>query len=272
MLCADNTNIYAGPTRSFDYPDMSTFQTISPVDGSVYVEREYSPLIQTSRHCIAARPLSAQRNVARNCQSLRAHGGHLQPGGGLLFVANKDPKSQGNSPGRWDDPSLMHPGEMSRVGGARALHDLRRRADALSPPKLIEPKAGFERYIRHEPVGVVFVVAPWNYPYLTSVNAIVPALLAGNAVILKHSVQTPLCAERYAQALLRGGSTGRRVSISAYDARCSASVLSSHQIRTHRFRRFHRVRARWAAAVERSAAGRFISLGLELGGKDPGLR
>ena len=61
-------------------------------------------------------------------------------------------------------------------------------------------KPGFVRSIVREPVGVVFVVAPWNYPYLTSVNAIVPALLAGNAVLLKHSAQTPLCAERLADA------------------------------------------------------------------------
>src|SRR3989304_4116870 len=58
---------------------------------------------------------------------------------------------------------------------------------------------------RREPLGVVFVVAPWNYPYLTAVNAVIPALLAGNAVILKHSAQTPLCAERFAQAFKAAG-------------------------------------------------------------------
>src|SRR5919202_2569338 len=69
----------------------------------------------------------------------------------------------------------------------------------------IEPKENFERYIRREPLGVVFVVAPWNYPWLTSVNAVVPALLAGNSVVLKMAQQTPLVAERYAEAFRAAG-------------------------------------------------------------------
>jgi acyl-CoA reductase-like NAD-dependent aldehyde dehydrogenase len=61
-------------------------------------------------------------------------------------------------------------------------------------------KEGFHRYIHRDPLGVIFVVPAWNYPYLIAVNSIVPALLAGNAVVLRHSAQTPLCAERFAQA------------------------------------------------------------------------
>ena len=52
---------------------------------------------------------------------------------------------------------------------------------------------------------MVAVVAPWNYPYLTAVNAVLPALIAGNAVILKHSHQTPLCAERFLEAFASAG-------------------------------------------------------------------
>ena len=63
----------------------------------------------------------------------------------------------------------------------------------LQPPE----KEGFQRFVRREPLGVVLVLAPWNYPYLTAVNAVVPALLAGNSVILKHSDQTPLAAEHF---------------------------------------------------------------------------
>ena len=70
---------------------------------------------------------------------------------------------------------------------------------------LVDQKEGFTRYIKREPVGVVFVVAPWNYPYLTSVNSIIPALLAGNSVVLKHSAQTPLCAERLFDAFEKAG-------------------------------------------------------------------
>ena len=81
-----------------------------------------------------------------------------------------------------------------------ALADLRGRAEG-----------GLPRFIRKDPVGTVLVVAPWNYPYLTSVNSIVPALLAGNAVILKHATQTLLCAERYREALHRRRAARGRV-------------------------------------------------------------
>ena len=78
-----------------------------------------------------------------------------------------------------------------------------------------EPKPGFQRFIRREPLGVVFVVAPWNYPWLTSVNAVVPALLAGNSVILKMAAQTPLVAERYAEAFKAAGLPDGRVPVPA---------------------------------------------------------
>src|SRR3954453_7673934 len=68
-----------------------------------------------------------------------------------------------------------------------------------------EPKAGFKRYIAREPVGIVLTVAPWNYPYLTAVNSVVPALMAGNAVILKHAAQTLLVGDRFQQAMDRAG-------------------------------------------------------------------
>ncbi|KZS95332.1 succinate semialdehyde dehydrogenase [Sistotremastrum niveocremeum HHB9708] len=66
-------------------------------------------------------------------------------------------------------------------------------------------KPGFRRYIRREAVGVVLIIAPWNFPYLTSINSVLPALIAGNAVILKPSPQTPLTGERFAQAFYNAG-------------------------------------------------------------------
>ena len=51
----------------------------------------------------------------------------------------------------------------------------------------------------------MLTVAPWNYPYLTAVNSVVPALMAGNAVILKHAAQTLLVGERFQQAMDRAG-------------------------------------------------------------------
>src|ERR687898_2653452 len=89
-------------------------------------------------------------------------------------------------------------------GEVRGFEERARHMIAAAPRALADldagPKQGFRRFIRREPVGVVLVIAPWNYPYLTAVNAVVPALMAGNAVLLKHSHQTPLCAERMEEA------------------------------------------------------------------------
>src|SRR5688572_20201897 len=91
----------------------------------------------------------------------------------------------------------------------RGFQERARYMTAIAPEALADiaapAAAGFQRFIRREPLGVVLVLAPWNYPYLTSVNSIVPALIAGNAVILKHSDQTPLCAERFRDAMAEAG-------------------------------------------------------------------
>ena len=78
----------------------------------------------------------------------------------------------------------------------RARYMIAIAAEALAPVEP-EPKEGFRRLIAREPLGLVLTIAPWNYPYLTAVNSVVPALMAGNAVLLKHSAQTLLVGERF---------------------------------------------------------------------------
>jgi acyl-CoA reductase-like NAD-dependent aldehyde dehydrogenase len=129
----------------------------------------------------------------------------------------------------------------------------------------VGPKSGFRRFIRREPLGVVLVLAPWNYPYLTSVNAVVPAIVAGNSVILKVSRQTPLVASRYAQAFAAAG----------LPAGVFQHVHASHEAV---LRMIGDPRVAFVSftgsveggrAVQQAAAGRFIGTNLELGGKDP---
>jgi len=96
-------------------------------------------------------------------------------------------------------PVTHSPLELTRGFAERATWLAGAAAGALADIE-VEPREGCRRFIRHEPVGVVLVVAPWNYPYLCSVNAVVPALLAGDAVLLKVSSQTPLVADRWARA------------------------------------------------------------------------
>jgi acyl-CoA reductase-like NAD-dependent aldehyde dehydrogenase len=124
---------------------------------------------------------------------------------------------------------------------------------------------GFRRFIRREPLGVVFVVAPWNYPYLTAVNAVVPALLAGNAVILKHSEQTPLCAERFAEAFAAADLPRGVFQALHLDHAAVAGMIGSPEVDFVAFTGS----VEGGHAVQRAAADRFIGAGLELGGKDP---
>ena len=125
--------------------------------------------------------------------------------------------------------------------------------------------AGHTSLIRREPVGVVASIAPWNYPYLTSVNSIVPGLMAGNAVLLKHSPQTPLCAERYAEAFAEAGLPEGVFQYLHLSQEDTLRVVAAPEVDFVAFTGS----VAGGRAMERAAQGRFIGLALELGGKDP---
>jgi acyl-CoA reductase-like NAD-dependent aldehyde dehydrogenase len=138
-------------------------------------------------------------------------------------------------------------------------------ADAALADAALEPKEGFHRFIRREPLGPVLVLAPWNYPYLTSVNAVVPALMAGNSVILKVSQQTPLVANRYREAFAEAGlPEGVFQPLQARHGDVAATI-GDGRIRFVSFTGS----VEGGCAVQRAAAGQFIATNLELGGKDP---
>ena len=127
------------------------------------------------------------------------------------------------------------------------------------------PKEGFVRYVKREPVGVVLTIAPWNYPYLTAVNSIVPALMAGNAVILKHAASTLLVAERFQQAFDRASLPSGVFQHLVLDHGQTAEIIAGGQANMVCFTGS----VAGGKAMEEAAAGRFINVGLELGGKDP---
>ncbi len=124
---------------------------------------------------------------------------------------------------------------------------------------------GFDRWASREPLGVVFVIAPWNYPYLTSINAIAPALLAGNAVLLKHASQTTPCAQRLADTFSAAGLPDDLLIplVMSHDGAAALigeplvdQVVLTGSVEAGR-------------TIQRAAAGRFIGVATELGGKDP---
>ncbi|WP_156498774.1 aldehyde dehydrogenase family protein, partial [Oleiphilus sp. HI0079] len=133
-------------------------------------------------------------------------------------------------------------------------------------PLVIEHSDGFERRIEREPHGLVFVIAPWNYPYLTSINTIIPALIAGNAVIIKHATQTLLVGERLASIFAEAGLPADLFQNLFLDH------ASTDQLIRQRCFDFINFTGSVGAgrSIEQAASGTFVGLGLELGGKDPG--
>ncbi len=174
-----------------------TLKTISPVDGRIYVERPLESAAGIDRALELSR--GAQRAwgalpLAKRCEILK------KAVDAFVAKANEIAAEITWQMGR---PIAHSPGEV-RGFDERANYMLEIAPAALAA---VQPgdKAGFKRAIKRVPLGVVVVVAPWNYPYLTAVNAVLPALIAGNAVVLKHSHQTPLCAERFLEAFLSAG-------------------------------------------------------------------
>jgi len=232
-------------------------RTISPIDGSVYVERERADERRVAAALAAAR--GAQRAWRRRPVAERAA---LVSKAVDAFVAN-GAAIAAELTAQMGRPIAHAPGEV-RGFEERARHMTAIAEGALADVEP-EPRAGFRRFVRREPLGVVFVVAPWNYPYLTAVNAVVPALLAGNAVLLKHSEQTPLCAERFAEAFAAAGLPRGVFQALHCDHATVARIIASPEVDFVAFTGS----VEGGHEVQRAAAGRFIATGLELGGKDP---
>jgi acyl-CoA reductase-like NAD-dependent aldehyde dehydrogenase len=162
-------------------------------------------------------------------------------------------------------------GRPVRYGGGelRGFEERARHMIAIAPQALADvepaPKDGFRRYIRREPVGTVLVIAPWNYPYLTAVNSVIPALMAGNSVILKHATQTLLVGERFAEAFRRARLPEGLFHNLLLDHEQASRIITSGQVQQVNFTGS----VPGGRAIARAAADHFLATGLELGGKDP---
>jgi acyl-CoA reductase-like NAD-dependent aldehyde dehydrogenase len=232
-------------------------ECISPIDGSVFAERE--TLSQQAAMAVAETARSAQTAwAARPLQDRIA----LVMAGVAAVGAMNDAIV----------PELAHMmGRPIRYGGEfggfneRASHMAEIAQDALADIE-VGDDAIFKRYIQRVPHGVVFVVAPWNYPYMTAINTVAPALIAGNTVVLKHATQTLLVGERMAEAFHAAGIPKDVFQNVFLDHDTTSDLIAN---RAFDFVNFTGS-VGGGKAMERAAAGTFTGLGLELGGKDPG--
>ncbi len=236
---------------------MKPIQLISPVDGSVYAER--TPLTLDAAKAATARAKAAQkgwaaRPLAERIALVKAGVANLNANAETIV---KELAWQMGRPTRFG----------GEFGGVNARTEyMSEIAAATLAPQTIEDSDKFRRFLAREALGVVFIVAPWNYPYLTTINTLVPALIAGNTVVLKHASQTMLVGERLAEAFHAAG----------VPADVFQNVVLDHATTEHLIanRAFNFVNFTGSVgggqAIERAAAGTFTPLGLELGGKDPG--
>ncbi len=236
---------------------MSMIQCISPVNGEVYAERPGLSL-EAAREAVA-RARKAQKDWARRPLEDRVQ---------LVMkgVARLNEMVDAVVPElAWQMGRPIKYGGEFRGFNERSNYVAAIAADALAP-LVVEDSATFERRIEREAHGVVFVIAPWNYPYMTAINTIAPALMAGNVIILKHAAQTLLVGERMVQAFVEAGVPADVFQNVFLDHDIADALISEGSFNFINFTGS----VAGGRAVERAAAGTFTGLGLELGGKDPG--
>lgn len=236
---------------------MSTVKCISPIDGSVFAERPC--LSQNQAFAATERARAAQADWSR--RPLQERIDLVRAGVAAIGVMNDEIV-----------PELAHQmGRPIRYGGEfggfneRASYMADIAASALAPTQ-IEDSDNFRRLIKRVPHGVVLVVAPWNYPYMTAINTVAPALIAGNTVVLKHASQTLLVGERMAAAFQAAGIPEAVFQNVFLDHATTSALIAANSFGFVNFTGS----VSGGRAMEHAAAGTFTGLGLELGGKDPG--
>ncbi len=232
-------------------------QCVSPVDGTIYAARPVLNRVEAEDAVTRARAAQAEwaaRPLADRRDTVMA---------GI--------RALGEMHDRVVEELAWQMGRPVRYGGEfRGVEErasyMASIAEGALTPAVIEQSDAFERRIAREPMGVVLVIAPWNYPYMTAINTLVPALIAGNSVLLKHASQTLLVGERLAEAFHAGGVPEAVFQNLYLDHAVTEALIAA---RSFDFVNFTgSVEA--GRTIERAAAGTFTPLGLELGGKDPG--
>ncbi|PIL16245.1 aldehyde dehydrogenase [Puniceibacterium antarcticum] len=236
---------------------MTTISCISPIDGSVYATRD--ALSKDAALDAVARARAAQTAWAARPLQERID----------LVMGAIDQIEQSKE--RMTLELAHQMGRPVRYGGEfggfkeRASHMGRIAVESLAP-KVIEDSDKALRKIAFEPHGVVFVVAPWNYPYMTANNTIAPALIAGNTVILKHASQTILVGEHLADAYHAAGVPKDVFQNIVLDHDTTSTLIAENAFDFINFTGS----VGGGQAMERAAAGTFTGVATELGGKDPG--
>ena len=234
-----------------------TITCISPIDGSVYA----------TRPCLSFEEAQELADSAKTAQINWAS----KPVTERIAYVKKAIASIGETTERMVEELAHQIGRPVRYGGEfggfeeRASYMASIAEEALAPI-IVEESDSFLRKIEREPHGVVLVVAPWNYPYMTAINTIAPALIAGNSVVLKHASQSILVGEHLADAFVAAGLPPGVFSNVVLDHDVTSALIGAGNFGFVNFTGS----VSGGQAMEQSAAGTFTTVATELGGKDPG--
>lgn len=237
---------------------MSFFDVVTPVDGSVYISRPYATAGQIdaaladvvgARRDWAARPLTERITVVER------------------FVDEMIARADGYGEQlAWQMGRPVAFATSEITGG---LAERARYMASIAERELADLDTGSDdatrRFIRRRPVGTVLSLVPWNYPYVCAVNSVVPALLAGNGVVLKHAPQTPLVAEHFAECFAAAGLPDGVLRVLHADHEDIPAMIRDERVDHVVFTGSVAI----GHLIHGIAAERFIGVGLELGGKDP---
>ncbi|MGS4944275.1 aldehyde dehydrogenase family protein [Meridianimarinicoccus sp. RP-17] len=236
---------------------MKTLDCISPIDGAVYASR---PVLDPD----TARAAAARARAAQPAWAAR-------PLAERVALVRKAVEIIGTQTDRMATELAHQMGRPIRYGGEyggfkeRADYMADIAADALAP-MVIEDSDAFLRQIAREPAGVVLIVAPWNYPYMTAINTLAPALIAGNTVLLKHATQTLLVGEHLAEAFHAAGVPEDVFQNVVLDHDTTSALIADRAFDVVNFTGS----VGGGRKIEQAAAGTFTAVATELGGKDPG--
>ena len=234
-----------------------TVDLISPIDGSVFLTREV--LSRDAAFDAATRAKAAQADWAARPVSER------------IALVRKAGEIIGQQKDRMATELAHQMGRPIRYGGEyggfnERLTYMADVAEESLAPMQIEDSDAFRRLIKRTPWGTVLVIAPWNYPYMTAINTVAPALIAGNTVILKHAGQTLAVGDHLAEAFHAAGVPEDVFQNLVLDHDTTSALLSERAVDFVNFTGS----VGGGQAIERAAAGTFIPVSTELGGKDPG--
>ncbi|MEO9459826.1 MAG: aldehyde dehydrogenase family protein [Lentilitoribacter sp.] len=236
---------------------MSVLKCISPIDGSVYAERETlsssdaQALVQSAKQ---AQSEWANRSLDERIKLVMA---------GVAAIGDMNVEIVPELAWQMGRP-VRYGGEFGGFN-ERASYMASIAKEALADIEVSNDDQ-FKRFIKREAHGVVLVIAPWNYPYMTAINTVAPALIAGNSVVLKHSTQTLLVGERMAEAFRLAGVPKDVFQNAFLDHQTTSDLIGAKSFGFVNFTGS----VGGGKAMEQAAAGTFTGIGLELGGKDPG--